>query len=271
MSLLSRYVERPRANTSNSNAASQGVLIAQIGVAGLSLPLIHQTHWLASGFFVVGIVGAILAVYKSTVSRKLIGSLLEPEDIRLWLSAPAAAMTLPTTNRTSTVSNSAQPAPNNSHRTSDRPRPIPPPIITHDSQTSEPSLYAALILSLPSMFLQTSLSSILLALATYLSSIRSRHLSIDGTKVFIFFLISTFALIGIYYISKTLKEMEQQQMTRRKRPSSSDTEHAVVTEDEARTPNTNRRRRMTPVATTQRRRDRGSGSWVRSRSHGRHH
>lgn len=235
-------------------------------MTGLALPHLHDTGWIPPSLFVVGAAGAIVTVYFSTMSRKLLVGVNEPGQIRRWLSAPPPNTSPPraTTDRMPSLTNRRQHAENT--------RATPPPIIIHGSETATPSLYAALVLSLPAMMLQISLSCILLALGIYLLQDK-HHILIHSRKIFASYSVSVFAFIGFYYMSKTLKDIEIEQMNHHRPQSASDIESAVVSDEEPRTPRSKASRRArTPQASSSTPRREcasgsgsGSGSWTRRR------
>lgn len=232
-------------------------------MTGLTLPHLHDTHWLPSALFVVSAVGATLAVYISTVSRKVLGALKAPVDIRSWLSMPPSGRQFPANPQASDGTKNGTPPPlHERRRRNSNTRPAPPPLITQDSERHQPSLHAALVLAMPSMLLQISLSCILLALGSYFGSIWLRCLTVNALKVFISCIFGIFGFIGFYYIPKTLKDIELEQMDRFRSPSAPDSETAVASDDELHTPRTPR---TTPdrhdVPSSARRRERASGSW----------
>jgi len=194
-------------------------MLAQVALTGFILPHVENANCLALSLFALSVAAALMAVHLSKVSRKRLSACNQPADFHLLFST-----SLPI--EISTPSAQAPPGDgglghtrSHSHGQRHRvPSPLQPPIITHSSVlNTQPSASkcAVLILALPSTLLQLSLSCITLAFGIYLLSVWLRGLNTTNGpsyywKVFVTYAITTFSIIGLYYIPNTLKEMERE-------------------------------------------------------------
>jgi hypothetical protein len=63
----------------------QAAIVAQISVTAISLSKLSQTHWVASGFLNFSLVSALMGVYYASTQYRVLGRLLQAEQIRLWI------------------------------------------------------------------------------------------------------------------------------------------------------------------------------------------
>ncbi|KFY74581.1 hypothetical protein V499_05402 [Pseudogymnoascus sp. VKM F-103] len=65
--------------------AVAAAIVAQIAITGLSLDSLSQTHWVARGAFVLSLTTSLMAVYYATTQQRMLGRLLQAEQVRLWI------------------------------------------------------------------------------------------------------------------------------------------------------------------------------------------
>ncbi|KFZ14085.1 hypothetical protein V501_03412 [Pseudogymnoascus sp. VKM F-4519 (FW-2642)] len=65
--------------------AVAAAIVAQIAITGLSLDSLSQTHWVAQGAFVLSLTSSLMAVYYATTQQRMLGRLLQAEQVRLWI------------------------------------------------------------------------------------------------------------------------------------------------------------------------------------------
>ena len=119
--------------------STQGAIIAQVAITGLSLPSLSSTHWLARAFLLLAVISGCLSVYYACVLQRAIGKLYRPSHIRDWLR-------------------------------------LPPPSGDGETDVRRASLMAVLIVSAPFTMVKVSIFSFLIGLTIYQGYIWTRAL-----------------------------------------------------------------------------------------------
>jgi uncharacterized membrane protein YedE/YeeE len=142
-----------------------GAIIAQIAFTGLSLNNIH-THWTAHAVFVISLVAGCFSVYFSCTIQLVLSSLPGSQELLDWITRPDGKST---------------------------------------PGSRVPSLYAAILLVLPSQLLNLSLGAFFVGLGIYLGFLCTRDLrEVAGPEsalaILIFYIVSTAVFLGMYGI-----------------------------------------------------------------------
>jgi hypothetical protein len=185
-------------------------IIAQVAITALALPNLNQVHWTASAGFVVSLVTACMSVWLSTTTSRLLTSLDSPNAIRDWLSQPASKKSrlkfeeelkvlLNTTDLSSTKEvESIQSSISK---------------FLEDNKWKFPSFYACTMLTAPSLLLNVSLLSFLLALGIYLGTVWKKNLdpvagSVASRAVMICYIVCMVLAGALFFGSSNQKEAE---------------------------------------------------------------
>jgi hypothetical protein len=186
-----------------------GAIVAQIAMTSLMLPRLDETHWTTTAFFVVSLVSGLLAVYFAVMIQGVIGGLYRAEHIRLWLSVPAASKGYlraiekkVSSMREHHGATNTEPGEYSIARLREALTPVP-----------IPSIYSALLLIMPGLMLNISISTLLTALGLYIGFVWTRELDTaagphDWRNVFIFYIIGAVVMICFYFVPSALKDDE---------------------------------------------------------------
>ena len=148
-------------------------IIAQVAITALALPNLNQVHWAATAGFVTSLVSACMSVWLSTTISRLLSSLDSPDAIRDWLSMPTSKdarlkfeKELKALLETRDLSSM------------DEVEFIQAKIsqFLEDNKRKLPSFYSCTMLTAPSLLLNVSLPSFLLALGIYLGTVWKKDL-----------------------------------------------------------------------------------------------
>ena len=148
------------------------------------------------------------------MSQKAVGSLYTAKEIKAWLSGPLPRLFLKAlTDFDRQMAPALEYARAHNSETNFRISKQQIDELQMTFNTLQPSISAAFLLSSPSLLLNISLGSFIMALGIYLGFVWTRNLDTqagvhDSRDVFIFFAISVFTFVVVYYLPATFKTIE---------------------------------------------------------------
>jgi hypothetical protein len=185
-------------------------IIAQVAITALALPNINQVHWTATAGLVTSLVTGCMSVWVSTTVSRLLTSLDSADAIRDWLSKPASknarlgfekelkvildAADLISTEEVESIQGSIYK-------------------FLEDNKWKLPSFYSCTMLTAPSLLLNVSLSSFLLALGIYLGTVWKKNLdpiagNVASRSIMICYIVFTGLACALFFGSSSQKEAE---------------------------------------------------------------
>lgn len=185
-------------------------IIAQVAITALALPNLNQVHWTATAGFIVSLVTGCLSVWTSTTASRLLSRLNSPNAIRDWLSKPASndarakfekdlKARLVTADPTS-----ASEVEDIEHSIS---------TFLEENRWKIPSFYSCTLLAPPSLLLNSSLLSFLVALGIYLGTVWKKRLdpvagNVASRAVLICYVVCVVLGYGLFFGASDRKEAE---------------------------------------------------------------
>jgi len=199
----------------------QAAIVAQIAITALALGNSDTTHWTANAAFVISLVTASLSVFYACLLRQHISGLFTSEDVKSWLSKPAAKYEMEELEQiASTLRKTITPFP-------ELGLVVPQSSVETYRRTIEnfaqefkwktASFNAAFMIKVPSLLLNWSVGAFILGLGVYLGcvwrpdGISERNGSLG---ILITYLITTVGGLLLYYVPKAGKILESSTLRR---------------------------------------------------------
>ncbi|THW41849.1 hypothetical protein D6D22_05185 [Aureobasidium pullulans] len=201
--------------------AVAAAIVAQIAITALALGNSDTTHWTANAAFVISLVTASLSVFYACLLRQHISGLFTSEDVKSWLSKPAAKYEMEELEQiASTLRKTITPFP-------ELGLVVPQSSVETYRRTIEnfaqefkwktASFNAAFMIKVPSLLLNWSVGAFILGLGVYLGcvwrpdGISERNGSLG---ILITYLITTVGGLLLYYVPKAGKILESSTLRR---------------------------------------------------------
>lgn len=156
-----------------------------------------QTHWVARGFFIFGLVTSLMSVYYATTLHRIMGRQLEPAYVRAWIRGFR----------------------NEEERRRFGDRTDPQDFHGHGAQDMidccfRPAYATVLTLSAPQVLLSTSLFALLIGIGVYLGFMWTNHVDDgygkhDSRNIWIVYLITAVISVLVYSTSRLITESER--------------------------------------------------------------
>jgi hypothetical protein len=185
-------------------------IIAQVAITALALPNLNQVHWTATAGFVVSLVTGCLSVWLSTTTSRLLSSLDSPDAVRDWLSRPASKASQAKFEKNLTLR--LESADLNSKSDVED---IESSISTflEENRWQVASFYSCTLLTSPSLLLNVSLPTFLLALGIYLGTVWKKDLdpvagNVASRAVLICYIVCVVLGFGLFFGASDRKEAE---------------------------------------------------------------
>ncbi|THX03462.1 hypothetical protein D6D13_07652 [Aureobasidium pullulans] len=203
--------------------AVAAAIVAQIAITALSLGNSDTTHWTANAAFVISLVTASLSVFYSCLLQQHISGLFTSEDVKSWLSKPAAKYEMEELEQiASTLRKTITSSP-------ELGLVVPQPSVEACCRTIEnfaqefkwktASFNAAFMIKVPSLLLNWSVGAFILGLGVYLGCVWRPDGISDPSRngslgILITYLITTVGGILLYYVPKFGKILESSTLRR---------------------------------------------------------
>jgi len=187
---------------------AQGAIIAQVAISAISLTGLEDSHWLVEAFFIASLVTGCLSVFFSCAIGPAFHGLHSAEDIKNFLTKPTPAAEAKELYQKLSEAEKFKVA----HKVTDGEQVAQLDYMLKMRKWKVASAYATILLVVPKTLLSVALNTFLVGLGIYMGMLYTAKLvptyGSGSIGILVFYLVSAFVGIGMYYLANTLKYLE---------------------------------------------------------------
>ncbi|QKX61813.1 uncharacterized protein TRUGW13939_08969 [Talaromyces rugulosus] len=206
--------------------AVAAAIVAQVAITALALDKIDQVHWTAKAAFVVSLSTGGLSVFYACLVQQKMSSLFTVEDVKDFFSQPSSSEQLRKLEKELNMLAYQLNKARENERGSEMTTGIYQKLMTieslvkqfkRDNRWKAASFHSILMVKAPTLLLKYALAAFVIGLGIYYGCLAFNKAEDPGQSplaIFLFYLISVFLGLLIYYVPAMLKGLETSSLRR---------------------------------------------------------